>query len=194
MYSLHLQRRVVRQVHPLLLQQLQQHRIAILSGAVDVVERFLGRLQLPGSPPSAGSCPRPPRDPQKDTSRGRPSSTPRRRLGLLPSSDGRSPAGTGVPVTNHLLRVAVVLPAASNPTMTVREGLQHLRGEAGHHVGLVNGRGDPRLGAAFTIGKLAYPPVPMTTSGRNCRRMARASPAPEGGSPQRPGCAGSPEA
>lgn len=32
------------------------------------------------------------------------------------------------------------------------------------------------MAAAFTIGKLAYPPVPMTTSGRNCRRMARASP------------------
>ena len=35
--------------------------------------------------------------------------------------------------------------------------------------------GIPIFAAAFTTGKLAYPPVPTTTSGRNSFKMARAS-------------------
>ena len=144
----HLQRRVVRQVHPLLLQQLQQHRIAILSGAVDVVERFLGRLQrqeVRHLPVHA----RGPQGPPEGHKQGPAVFHAQAALGLCLRQMEEVPPHrrTG---DDHLLRVAVVLPAGLKPHHDpVREGLQHLRGEAGHHVGLVNGRGDPRLGSGL---------------------------------------------
>ncbi len=55
---------------------------------------------------------------------------------------------------DDLLRVAVVLPAGLEAHHDpVREGLQHLGGEAGDHVGLVDRRGDAGLGGGLHHGE-----------------------------------------
>ena len=136
---------MVRQVHPLAPQLLQQYGIAALSCAVNVVEGFLFRLQgqeVRHGPVHAGG------------SQGAPEGHHQRPAVVHPKLPFGLRLGLGEKVLPHrrtgdddLLRMAVVLAAflkAHHHPPGI--GLQHLGGKAGDHVGLVDRRGDAGLG------------------------------------------------
>ena len=136
------------QRHTLFLQQLHHHGISALSRAVNVVERLLPCFQGQHIR-HLGVHPGGPQGPPEGDDEGPPVIDAQLFLGCL-LGQGKEVLPHRRAGDGHLVRVLVMLPAGFKPHHDPPgEGLQQLRGQPRHGIGLVDSRGDAQFGGSL---------------------------------------------